>query len=108
MQTLGAIMAVFGLALVFVARANLGKSFSVRPDAKELVTKGLYSRIRHPMYVFVDVTFFGLVLALELYWLILLLVGLAICQTYQARREGKVLRQKFGQLYLDYRDRTWF
>jgi protein-S-isoprenylcysteine O-methyltransferase Ste14 len=108
MQIFGAIVAVFGIALVFVARTNLGKSFSVRPEAKELVTKGLYSRIRHPMYVFVDVTFLGLVLALELYWLLLVLVGLAIFQTYQARRESKVLRQKLGQLYLDYRDGTWF
>jgi protein-S-isoprenylcysteine O-methyltransferase Ste14 len=26
----------------------------------------------------------------------------------RARREGKVLQEKFGQAYVDYRNKTWF
>ena len=104
----GAFLTVFGYVLVITARVQLGTSFSVRPEARELVTHGLYSRIRNPMYVFLDVLLFGLVLVLRIYWLFLILAGLAISQGLQARREAKLLQEKFGQAYLDYRKQTWF
>jgi len=104
----GAFLTVFGYVLVITARVQLGTSFSVRPEARELVTHGLYSRIRNPMYVFLDVLLFGLVLVLRIYWLFLILAGLAISQGLQARREAKLLQEKFGQAYLDYRNQTWF
>jgi protein-S-isoprenylcysteine O-methyltransferase Ste14 len=46
---LGIIVAAVSLVLLVLARVQLGKSFSVTPKAKELVTHGLYSRIRNPM-----------------------------------------------------------
>jgi protein-S-isoprenylcysteine O-methyltransferase Ste14 len=104
----GAIIAVVGYGFVVTARLQLGKSFAVTPQAKGLVTHGLYSRICNPMYVFVDVTVFGLIFAVREPWLLLLLVLWAIAQTRQAGRESKVLYEKFGQTYLDYRNRTWF
>jgi protein-S-isoprenylcysteine O-methyltransferase Ste14 len=107
-RSCGAILAVIGFAFVFAARMQLGKSFSVRPLATELVTHGLYSRIRHPIYVFVDVMFFGLILALHLPWLFLILPLVMAVQAVQAHQEAKVLHEKFGQRYLDYRRRTWF
>ena len=108
MRVAGAIVAVIAYALVVVARMQMGDSFSARPRARELVTHGLYSRIRHPMYVFMDVMFIGLILALELYWLFVLLAGLMVFQAYQARCEARVLQERFGQAYLDYRNRAWF
>jgi protein-S-isoprenylcysteine O-methyltransferase Ste14 len=104
----GAIVAVIAYGLVFAARIQLGKSFSVRPQAKELVTLGLYSRFRNPMYVFVDIMLFGVVIAFHAYWLSLILPPLVVFQTRQARHEAEVLKGKFGQAYLDYRKQTWF
>jgi protein-S-isoprenylcysteine O-methyltransferase Ste14 len=104
----GAILAVIGYTLALTARVQLGKSFSVRPEAKELVSHGLYARIRNPMYVFVDLMVFGLIFALRLYWLLAVLAVLVFMQVRQARREAKVLQEKFGQAYVDYRKRTWF
>lgn len=104
----GAIAAGMGDVLLCLARIQLGTSFSVRPQAKELVTHGLYSRIRNPMYVFVDLTLFGLILVFELPWLFVILGILVVVQIFQARREAAVLQQKFGQAYLDYRRQTWF
>ena len=50
-QTLaGVALAVISFALVLLARAQLVKSFAVTPQAKDLVTHGLYSRLQHPMY----------------------------------------------------------
>ena len=104
----GAILAVMAYALVFAARIQLGKSFSVRPHAKELVTHGLYSHFRNPMYVFVDIMLFGFILALHLHWLFVILPVLVVFQACQTRREAKVLQEKFGQAYLNYRKQTWF
>jgi protein-S-isoprenylcysteine O-methyltransferase Ste14 len=103
----GAILAVVGYILLFTARIQLGKSFSVTPQAKTLVTRGLYSRIRNPIYLFVDVMWFGLILALHLYWLFVPLLTLLVFHVFRARREGKVLQEAFGRTYLDYRKRTW-
>ena len=104
----GAVLAIIGYALMLTARIELGKSFSVRPEARGLVTHGLYSRIRNPMYVFADVMFFGLILALHVYWILAILAVFAIFQTRQASREAKLLQEKFGQVYIDYRKQTWF
>jgi protein-S-isoprenylcysteine O-methyltransferase Ste14 len=104
----GAIFAVVGYSTFVTARLQLGKSFAVTPQAKELVTLGLYSRIRNPIYVFVDVMIFGLILALHLYWLFALFPVLVAMHVVRARRECKVLQEKFGQAYLDYRNETWF
>ena len=61
----GAIVAIAGYSLFITARIQLGKSFSVSPQAKELVTHGLYSRIRNPIYVSVGVMWLGLIVALQ-------------------------------------------
>lgn len=91
MRVAGAILALLGYILTITARVQLGKSFSVSPQAKELVTSGLYSRISHPMYLFLDVMLLGLAVALPLYWLLLLLVVLIVAQTIRSRQEAKVL-----------------
>jgi protein-S-isoprenylcysteine O-methyltransferase Ste14 len=104
----GAILAVIAYGFVFAARVQLGKSFSVQPQAKELVTLGLYSHFRNPMYIFVDIMLFGVILALHVHWLLVILPLLVVFQARQARREAKVLHEKFGQAYLDYRKQTWF
>ena len=103
----GAILALIGYVLFVVARLQLGKSFSVTPQAKELMTGGLYSRIRNPIYVFVDVMWLGLIFALPLYWLFVPLLVLIPLHVYRAAQEAKVLQEKFGQSYLDYRKQAW-
>ena len=103
----GVVIAAIGYVLVVAARLQLGRSFSIRPQAKDLVVQGLYSRIRHPMYVFVDLMLFGSILALYLPWALVILLLLAIVQIVQARREDRVLHATFGQAYLDYRRQTW-
>ena len=51
---------------------------------------------------------FGLILALHLYWLLVIFAVFVVFQARQARREAKVLQETFGQAYLDYRKQTGF
>ena len=106
-RIVGAILAAVAYILLLTARMQLGKSFAVTPQAKTLVTHGLYSRIRNPIYVFVNVMWLGVILALHLYWLFVPLAALLVFQVFRARREGQVLQEAFGQAYLDYRKQTW-
>ena len=105
---LGAFIALVSFALLLVARVQLGKSFAVTPQAKGLVTAGLYSRLRHPMYMFVDLTLTGVALALRSWYPLVPLVILVPLQIMNAGRESRVLAEKFGAQYTAYRQTTWF
>jgi protein-S-isoprenylcysteine O-methyltransferase Ste14 len=41
-------------------------------------------------------------------WFLLALVPVALMQMFRARREAKVLEERFGDAYRAYRARTWF
>ena len=105
---IGTALAVVGASLVGLARYQLGKSFAVRAEAHELVTHGLYSKIRNPMYVFGVVMFTGVILVLQRPALWVALVAMVIGQVIRARREARVLEMAFGDSYREYRRKTWF
>jgi len=104
----GLALSAISFALVVLARMQLGESFTVTPKANELVTHGLYSRLRHPMYVFVDLTICGIGLATHRWYVLLLVVILLPLQIRNARRESTALREKFGERYELYRRAAWF
>jgi protein-S-isoprenylcysteine O-methyltransferase Ste14 len=104
----GAVIIVLSLFLLILARIQLGRAFSVRAKATRLVTTGLYSRIRNPIYVFGCFFFLGLAMFIPAWWLLLLLVIVIPMQIVRARREAAVLEATFGEEYRDYRRQTWF
>lgn len=106
---LGMTLATTGMVLWMTARVQLGSSFSPRPEARELVTTGLYSKIRNPIYVFGGLGIVGLCLAMRWYIPGAILVALnIIVQWRRARAEARALEAKFGDTYRQYRARTWF
>lgn len=104
----GSMLTIAGLTLVFTARVQLGKSFSVTPQARKLVTHGLYSKVRNPIYVFGIVVISGVILILHKLRLWILLAIIIPMQIVRARKEAKVLEAKFGNEYREYQRRTWF
>ncbi len=104
----GAVVAGAGLLMLSVARLQLGASFAVKARAKKLVTTGLYSKIRNPIYVAGEVFLVGVAM-LSGWWLLLLLVGALVpVQWVRARKEQRVLAEAFGEEYERYKARTWF
>ena len=95
-------------ALWFIARWQLGDAFSVTPQARLLVTRGLYSKIRHPVYVFGSLAFLFGILALQVWPALAIWVILMLIQIIRVRREERVLAESFGAEYTVYRSRTWF
>jgi protein-S-isoprenylcysteine O-methyltransferase Ste14 len=105
---IGLMLALIGLAGVILSRYTLGRSFSVRAKATALVTSGIYSRIRNPIYVSGMLFIGGAVLMIgRIEGLAFFLVVIPM-QIIRARREAAVLEAEFGDAYREYRKQTWF
>jgi protein-S-isoprenylcysteine O-methyltransferase Ste14 len=104
----GFCIAVPAAVLLFTARWQLGESFSVTPQARELVTWGIYSKIRNPIYVFSALLLVGVLIALQYRYALLLLLVLIPIQRARAHQEAQVLEARFGEEYTNYRKGTWF
>ena len=107
-RLVGFSIAVPAAVLLFTARWQLGRSFSVTPQARELVTWGIYSKIRNPIYVFSAILLLGVLIALQYRYALLLLLVLVPIQIARAHQEAKVLEARFGDEYRNYRKGTWF
>ena len=107
-QLAGLMLAVVSLLLLTMARLQLGDSFSVHAEAKQLVTWGLYSRIRNPIYVFSTLVMVGFAVLYRRPACLLWLLVLVPVQWSRAKRESEVLEQAFGEDYRRYKAKTWF
>lgn len=107
-QILGLAIAIPALCLWTLARVQLRKSFAVTAQAKELVTHGLYSRLQNPVYVFGALLIVGLIVLSGQPRFLLVFVILVPVQWVRIRNERRALEERFGEVYRDYRRRTWF
>jgi protein-S-isoprenylcysteine O-methyltransferase Ste14 len=108
LRIIGLVLGLLGLAGVISARYTLGRSFSVAAKATALVSTGLYSKIRNPIYVTGIVFLIGILLMLRVKYLWPVLLVIIPMQIVRARREARVLEASFGDSYREYRNRTWF
>ncbi len=107
-ETIGVLITLTALPFWIWARKDLGTSFSVLPEAHQLVTHGLYTKIQNPMYCFGILAILGLIIAMNHTLLYLLLIPILTLQFLRAKKERVVLMNRFGQEYLDYQKKTWF
>jgi protein-S-isoprenylcysteine O-methyltransferase Ste14 len=107
-RDLGTALVVIGGLGILIAHFQLGTSFSIKAEAHHLVTHGIYSKIRNPIYVFGMLVIAGFVLVFHRPQLWIIFVLVIIIQVVRARREALVLESAFGDEYRDYRRKTWF
>ena len=104
----GTVSADRGIHFVDLARFQLGGSFTVKAEARQLVTRGLYSKIRNPIYVFGSMVMAGWILVFgKPVWLLIFLLVIPL-QIWRTRKESAVLESAFGEEYRKYRAGTWF
>jgi protein-S-isoprenylcysteine O-methyltransferase Ste14 len=107
MRIAGVALMIPGFVLWGIAHVQLGDSFAIRAEARQLVTRGIYSRFRNPIYLFGGIGIAGLVLAFDRpLWLLAFLVLIPM-QIVRSQREARVLEEKFGDEYRQYARKTW-
>lgn len=105
----GLTVGLSGVVLWIVAMVHLGKSLAVLPGGERLVTRGVYRYLRHPVYLGIDMTLFGLFLAVgSTVGMIYFFVVVVPLNIVRSRFEEKALLRKFGDQYQIYRQHTWF
>ena len=96
-----------GISIQIVGVFYLRRSFSIMTEARELVVKGIYHFMRHPMYIG---SFFG-ALGIGLYrfnaFNLFIFCTFVFCQCYRARQEELKLMDNFPD-YKSYRKRVWW
>src|ERR1700722_15505166 len=107
-KVIGAVIGGVSFPLFVLARWQLGSSFSIKAKAGRLVTTGLYSRIRNPIYLFGGVFTGGAALFFSGWGPLVVALVIVPVQIVRARREERVLAGAFGEEYARYKSRTWF
>ena len=101
------VLIIVGTILSIYCLRWLGKSFSIMATARNLVTSGPYSIVRHPLYFAEAIMIIGLIIA---NWSIAAVIVGTIQFAFQFRRmfnEERVLRRTFPE-YEEYAKRTPF
>lgn len=107
---LGVVVAVVGVYIFWRSHHDLGRLFSPKLEMKEshtLVSSGVYSRVRHPMYTAVFLN--ALAQALLLANFVVgpaFLVAFSILYFSRIELEEKMMLDHFGNQYEEYRQRT--
>ncbi|MES1189650.1 MAG: isoprenylcysteine carboxylmethyltransferase family protein [Steroidobacter sp.] len=102
---IGAVLAFTGMLLALWARHSLGGNWSGTVTIKaehELIVKGPYAIVRHPIYTGILLAFIGFAIA-EGEWRSVL--GVAIITTglwYKLSLEERWMHKQFGNAYQDY------
>ncbi len=106
---IGDSLCVTGLFLACWSRYLLGKNWSVSVQLKkehELIKKGPYSYIRHPIYTGLLFLYSGNALIVGDWRGILAVILVFISLWRKLRLEEKWLHQHFGDVYIDYKNQT--
>ena len=96
---------VGGMAMSIYTLSWLGRSFSIVPEARGLVTDGPYAYVRHPLYACEEIAILGTAMQFAQPWSLLLLIVHLMLQLARMRYEEEVLAAAFPQ-YAAYAART--
>jgi protein-S-isoprenylcysteine O-methyltransferase Ste14 len=92
--------------LCVVVIRRLGRSFSIMPEARVLVTDGPYALVRHPLYLVEEIGVIGALIQFAS-WPAVLLFALHLgIQLQRMRNEERVLMRAFPRDYRVYAART--
>lgn len=94
-----------GTYLCLLAVTSLGRSLSIMPEARKLVTDGLYRLVRHPLYLAELIANVGVFLQYRSWLAAAILVAVTFFLLRRMVWEERILAEAFPE-YIAYRQRT--
>ena len=110
-RDLGVALAGLGVLLMIWARRHLGHYWSDKVEIKmnhQLISTGPYARLRHPIYTGMLLGIAGTALAVGEWRGVAAFLLLLANYVIKARKEERILRQRFGPAFEEYDRRTGF
>jgi protein-S-isoprenylcysteine O-methyltransferase Ste14 len=104
-QILSLVLTGVGTVASIYVTIYLGRSFSIFPQARGLVTAGPYKFVRHPLYLAEWIAVFGMALQFTQPWALLIAAASILVQLPRMRYEEAVLSETYPQ-YKTYRATT--
>jgi len=106
---MGFIICTIGVIFIIAGIITLGEYFTTSIIPKGLVTTGIYSKIRHPMFTGAILVYIGIVVIFQSKIGFLLVIFILIpFFIYSAIEEEKILSEKFKDKYTAYKKKTLF
>ncbi|MBU6298407.1 MAG: isoprenylcysteine carboxylmethyltransferase family protein [Alphaproteobacteria bacterium] len=105
MNLVSSALIICGSVSAVIVASRLGRSFSVLPQARGLVTSGPYRLVRHPLYVAEQIATFGIMWQFQQPWALLVALMSFAAQFPRMHYEEKILAQTFPA-YRTYAERT--
>lgn len=104
-RILSSVLLILGNIGAFFVLFWLGKSFSILPEGRKLITTGPYAIVRHPLYLIEAIGALGAIINFWSWQAVLLFVAQIAMQFTRMHYEEKVLTETFPD-YADYAVRT--
>jgi protein-S-isoprenylcysteine O-methyltransferase Ste14 len=105
MRAFSIILVTIGALLSVVTVSWLGRSFSIVPQSRKLVTGGPYAFVRHPLYICEEIFVIGIMLDHLSWAAVVIVAGQCYCQLQRMKYEERLLRETFPE-YEAYARRT--
>jgi protein-S-isoprenylcysteine O-methyltransferase Ste14 len=105
-QLMACLLVLAGNIFAVYILVHLGRSFSILPQSRKLVTSGPYQVVRHPLYLAEAVATLGAMISFLSPWALALVAVQIILQIIRIHYEEKVMHETFSE-YKDYAKRTW-
>jgi len=96
-RTTSILLVVIGWGLSIWALASLGRSFSITPQARRLVTTGPYALVRHPLYLSEEIAFIGIAMMCISPGTIVVVVVQWLFQLRRMTNEERILQATFPE-----------
>lgn len=104
-RIIGIVMVILAFLIFIWALKDMGLSWRLGIDEKnpgKLVTNGIYSVLRHPIYLFFDLYFLGTFLINGNFIFLVFALVIFVVMHYQVLMEERFLIQKFKREYIKY------